>query len=321
MDLIYADASRKDIGVIMDCTFDLAFGNDENNFECTLDLNSHCCQPGYYLYMDGTEYGGIVDSLEVDTNAGSVTYRGRTWHGILAGKILCPDEGQDYLVVTGEANAVIGQLLERVGLSGLFQAAERPSGIFVSNYAMNRYVDAYTGTRKMLSSVHAKLQVSYDGNQVVLSVVPLADYSQDEEWDSSQIEFTVTQNAHPVNHMVCLGKGDLKERQVIHLYADTAGAISRTQSQFGQAEVAEVYDNPNAESLEELEEGGRERLEEAYSAAGTMEISFDGTRAYDIGDVVGARETVTGLFVFRSIVKKIVTINHKGINIEYKVGE
>ena len=321
MDLIYADASRKDIGVIMDCTFDLAFGADENNFECILDLNSHCCQPGDYLYMDGTEYGGIVDSLEVDTDAGSVTYRGRTWHGILAGKVLCPDAGQDYLVVTGEANTVVGQLLERVGLSDLFKVPVQPSGIIVSSYSMNRYVDAYTGIRKMLSSVHAKLQVSYDGNQVVLSTVPLVDYSLDEEWDSSQIGFVVTQNAHPVNHVVCLGKGDLKERQVLHLYADTSGAISRTQSQFGQFEVAEVYDNPNAESLEGLEEGGRERLEEAYSSAGTLEISFDGSQAYDIGDIVGARETVTGLFVSRTIVKKIVTINHKGINVEYKVGE
>lgn len=26
---------------------------------------------------------------------------------------------------------------------------------------------------------------------------------------------------HPLNHLICLGKGDLDERLVIHLYADS----------------------------------------------------------------------------------------------------
>lgn len=321
MDLIYADETRKDIDVILHSTFDLAFGADENNFQCQIGTEDHCCNPDYYLYLEGTEYGGIIDELGTDTDSGTVTYKGRTWHGILAGKILCPDAGQNYLVVSGEANAVLGQLIDRIDLSELFEASTEDSGITIQNYSMNRHIDAYSGIRKMLAAFSGKLKLVYTGEKVKLSAVPLVDYSKDEEWDSSQMGFEASRNVNPVNHMVCLGKGELAERQELHLYMDADGNISEEQTLFGVKEVATTYDNANAESLEELEKGGREKLEEAYKAAQKLKTSFDGTQEYDIGDIVGAREEVTGIFVSRPIVKKIVTINRKGINIEYKVGE
>lgn len=321
MDLIYADETRKDIGEILDHSLDLAFGTDENNFQCIVSLEDHCCRAGYYLYLEGTEYGGIIDEPEVDTDGGTVAYLGRTWHGILAGKILCPDEGEDYLILSGEANAVLGQLIMRVGLSDLFEAAAENSGINISNYAMNRYVDAYAGIRKMLAASSGKLKMIHTGAKVQLSAVPLVDYSRDEEWDSSQMGFRVSKNINPLNHVICLGKGELAARQVLHLYMDESGNISYEQTLAGIREVAKTYDNPNAESVEELEKGGRELLEDAYKAAEKLATSFDSTQDYDIGDIVGAREEVTGMYVSRPIVKKIVTINRKGINIEHKVGE
>ncbi len=33
--------------------------------------------------------------------------------------------------------------------------------------------------------------MSYDGSKVVLSVVPLVDYSEDEEWDKTQMDFSI----------------------------------------------------------------------------------------------------------------------------------
>lgn len=321
MDLIYADDTRKDIGVILDSTFDLAFGEDENDFQCQVDREKHCCSQDYYLYIEDTEYGGIIDTLGVDTDTDTITYHGRTWHGILAGKILCPDAGQDYLVLSGEANAVLRELIIRIGLEDLFEASAGDSGIEIQNYPMNRYIDAYAGIRKMLAAYSGKLKLAYTGKKVRLSAVPLVDYSQDEEWDSSQIGFQASQNKNPVNHMVCLGKGELAERQELHLYMDAAGNISYDQTLTGVKEVTGKYDNPNAESLEELEKGGREKLEEAFKAAEELETSLDSTQDYDIGDVVGAREEMTEMYISRPIVKKIVTINKNGINIEHKVGK
>ena len=59
MDLIYMNAAREDVGVLLRHDLDLSFGASENNFECTINKNDHCCEAGYYLYMDGTEYGGM----------------------------------------------------------------------------------------------------------------------------------------------------------------------------------------------------------------------------------------------------------------------
>ena len=86
MDLIYTNSAREDIGVLLDYELDLAFGADENNFECRIASASHCCEAGSLLYMEGTEYGGIVDSIQSDTEAQEITYIGRTWHGILNSK-------------------------------------------------------------------------------------------------------------------------------------------------------------------------------------------------------------------------------------------
>ena len=147
MDLIYMNESREDVNVLHEYNLDLAFGADENDFECTLDYEQHCCQEGYFLYFENTEYGGRVDSIYTDSALGEVKYSGATWHGILESKVLEPDAGEDYLVLSGEANTVLNTLIQRMSLQGLFLASAEDSGITVKNYQMNRYVEGYTGIR------------------------------------------------------------------------------------------------------------------------------------------------------------------------------
>lgn len=323
MDLIYTDKKRTDVNVLDDYTLDLAYGEDENDFECTVDLENDCCPVSSVLYIEGTEYGGVVDGKRVDTENDKLVYLGRTWHGVLEGHILEPDADQDYLVLTGEANEVLKTIITRCGLEEIFQASSVKSGINIKSYQMNRYIGAYTGIRKMLYANGGKLKMQYSDKKVILSAVPLVDYSADEEFDSSQFDFVVEQNRRPANHVVCLGKGDLKEREVIHLYCDTVGNISKTKTQTGENEVAIVYDCSNAESTEELEKGGREKLEEAWEDAESCDIDFENSEGseYDIGDIVGAREEHTGIFIVRPIKKKIVKINKDGISVECQIGE
>lgn len=263
MDLIYANGKKEDIGVLMDYTLDLAFGKNENDFACEVYSSNHVCGKGYMLYIEGTEYGGIIDQVKVDTGAETITYSGRTWHGILAGKVLEPDSGEDYLILSGEANQVIAFLIERAGLTDIFHASTKDSGIEVVEYPV-RYQDAYTVLRKMLFEATGKLKIQYKKDIVELSAVPYIDYSQDEEWDSFQMDFKVERNYRPVNHLICLGTGDLKERHVIHLFTDENGGVqpyalsevplsdadyilnTSAQMLFGEDEVTEVYDYPNA---------------------------------------------------------------------------
>lgn len=97
MDLIYMDERKRDIGVMKNFNLDLAYGEDENNFELTTVTGNNVCKSGFYIYAEGTDYGGIIDSIEVKTSSNSLSYKGRTWHGILGSKILEPDSGQNHL--------------------------------------------------------------------------------------------------------------------------------------------------------------------------------------------------------------------------------
>lgn len=321
MDLIYMNAAKEDVGVIQDYILDLAFGADENNFECIVDLKNHCCEAGFFLYFEGSEYGGIIDSIKVDTDSSEVTYSGRTWHGILDSKILEPDAGEDYLIVSGEANSVIGTLLSRMGLTSLFSASASSSGITIQNYKMNRYISGYAGIRKMLKSVGAKLQVTFHQGMAVLSACPLVNYASDEEFDTDQIDFEITKVSNPINHVICLGSGNLSERTVIHLYADSAGNISQTQTITGIGEVTATYDYSNAESDDELKDGGKELIRNSWNQD-KVQFSFNSNdEVYDIGDVVGALERITNISVSAEITKKIVTIKNNQTTISYKVGE
>lgn len=267
MDLIYADDTRKDIGVIQSYDLDMAYGSDENNFTCSVDRRDHCCDKGYFIYVEDEEYGGIVDSINVDTEKDTIVYKGRTWHGILEKKVIQPEPGNDYLVLAGEANEVLQQIIDLIGLSSLFMASTEDSGINIVAYQVDRYVYAYSGIKKMLKEFYGKLRIRWQNGMIVLSAEPRYDYSQDEEFDTSQVDFQLQKNFRPVNHMICLGQGDLKDRAVIHIFTDEFGGVQQyvqdptadplqdadyilDESQKvmqDQDEIVEILDIPNAE--------------------------------------------------------------------------
>ena len=317
MDLIYMNSEKEDIGVLKDYKFDLAFGTDENDFECTVNITNHVCKSGYYLYYEGTEYGGIIDSIKVNTDADEIKYIGRTWHGMLESHILQPDENQDYLVMSGEANSVLASLIARIGVGSLFKASTEESGINISGYKMNRYVGAYEGMRKMLKAYGGKLNISFKDGFVELSAKPLVDYSQDEQFDTDQIDFDIQKNYKPLNHVICLGKGDLKDRRVIHVYADASGNISGTKTFAGLDEVCAVYDNSNAESDDELKQGGIDMIQDSWASM-SVDFSFEtDNESIDVGDVIGAKERITEIVVVAMISKKIVSISNNTTSISY----
>lgn len=265
MDLIYTDKNRKDIGVLSDYELDEAFGKSENNFSLKISLSEHCMEPGCVIYAENTEYGGIIDTLNPNTKDSTLTYKGRTWHGILNSKVLEPNAGEDYLILSGEANSVLKEIITRLKLNDVFSVSEEDSGIEIIHYQCSRYSCAYDEIRKMLYEFMGKLTINCRMQTVLLSVSLLYDYSADEEWDANQLDFTIEKNYHPVNHLICLGSGDLKDRHVIHLFTDENGGIQpysfydnpyqdadyildkRNQILKEQEEVVEVYDYGNAQ--------------------------------------------------------------------------
>ncbi len=311
------DATFKDIGVIHDCSLDMAFGASENDFEATTNVENHVCLPGYYLYIDNTEYGGIIDGVEIDTARDELTYIGRTWHGVLASKIIEPDVGEDYYTVSGDANAVLQQLINRHELDDLFAASSNTADNV--NYQFFRYTDLYSGILGMLKSIGHKLIIRYRNSRVQLEAVPLVDYSQIEEFDTDQIDFFISKTDKTVNHIIGLGKGELAAREVVHRYIDGNGNISVVQHYTGLDEVTYVYENTNAEGADLIAET-EEKLRE-LSRNEQLDIALNAEfSSYDIGDIVGAREHVTGLKVFKKINKKIVKISGDEVTTDYEVG-
>lgn len=320
MDLIYTNKDREDVGVLQDYTLDLAFGSDENDFELTVDVTNHCCDEDCLVYIENTEYGGIIDGVKVVTKDDKLVYKGRTWHGILASKVIEPTSGVAYLTVSGDANTVIGELLYKISIP-IFKASTESSGITIEDYQFDRYIDAYSGLTKMLASVSAKLKFEVKDGKVVLSAVPIVDYTQDEQFDSDLVEMDVEKTYNTVNHLICLGSGTLTGRQVIHLYADADGNISETRTFTSLQEIIAVYDYPNVESLAELKKSGIEKLKE-YRTADKVQLNFASEDDfYGVGDIIGAKEITTGIYAKETIKKKIVTINQNGVAIQYKVGE
>lgn len=315
MDLIYTNPALEDIGVLREYELDLAFGADENNFECTIQANAHCCEAGSFLYFEGTEYGGIIDGIQSDSSTNEVVYSGRTWHGILNSKVFEPDSGADYLIVSGEANAVLGALIKRLNLSDMYEASSEDSGLTISKYQMHRYITGYDGITKMLDSVGARMHLTFQNGKVILSAVPKHDFSQDEEFNTDQVGFRIKKNYRAVNHLICLGSGQLADRLVVHLYVDTDGNISRTQTQFDMAEVSSIYEYSSISTEEELVKEGTAKLK-SLNESEEVSIDFDADAdIYDVGDVIGAYDTITGLYITTKIAKKIVTIKNGQITI------
>ena len=317
MDLIYTNANRIDQGVLSAYNFDLSYGAEENDFELSIGKKETLLEPGAIVYIEGTEYGGIVSTIKTTSNADSVTFMGRTWHGILNSKIIEPDPGQNYFIVSGDANEVLAGMLYRLGLSELFVADENYSGIYISGYQFHRYCKGYDGLKDMLADNGAKLRIAWNDRVVRLSAVPISDYTESPIDDDVAV-LSVEQHSSKVNHLVCLGSGNLAEREVIHLYIDQFGRIGGTQYYTGLSEIADTYDNSNAEDL--ASEGIKRFMEllDIDSSEITMNESTD--VVFDIGDIVGSTDITTGVSVSATVTQKIVKINNGFINIEYKTG-
>lgn len=317
MDLVYTNADRVDLGVLSKYSFDLSFGATENNYEMSIGIAAAVLDFNAFVYMEGTEYGGIVDIKKTHTNSDSITYEGRTWHGMMNSKVIEPDSGKDHLVVSGDANEILSALVARLGLSELFVVAEELSGINISNYKFHRYCKGYDGIREMLAANGAKLKIEWKDRAVRLSAVPVVDYTAT-PIDGDEAVLSVEQHKTKVNHLICLGRGELSEREVIHLYADQYGNIGDTKYYTGLSEVSEVYENSNSE---DLRSDGIKRFKELRDND-KAEISppEDDEPAYDIGDIVGATDVQSGVSASAAVSQKIIRINNGVVSTEYKTG-
>ena len=315
MVLVVNDPTAGDIREIEEFELDIAFGSDENALKLEARAGE-APEEGQFVFIDGTEYGGVIDQASYEAGreaSGSILCRGRTWHGILAGKRLLPDSGSGYLSVSGKADDVLASLIERMGLSGLFSAASDDTSV---SYTFDRFVDGYSGLKAMAKANGRKVVMRCKGGKVEISLPPAVDYAN--KVDSDLLDFTLTSVHRCVNHLVCAGTGELENRAVVHFYADASGNVSHAQSLFGVDEITALYDYSNADEAK-LEEEGRKKLQE-YQTRGSVEVDAHDDIDVDVGDIISARDNVHGKTVSATVVKKIVQVSHGVATYRYEVG-
>ena len=315
MVLVVHDSTVGDVREIEEFELDLAYGSDENALKLEARAGE-APEEGQFVFIDGTEYGGVIDQASYEAGreaSGSILCRGRTWHGILAGKRLLPDSGSGYLSVSGKAGDALASLIERMGLSGLFSAAADDTSV---SYTFDRFVDGYSGLKAMAKANGRKVAMRRKGGKVEISLPPAVDYAN--KVDSDLLDFTLTSVYRCVNHLVCAGTGELEDRAVVHFYADAAGNVSHTQSLFGVDEICALYDYRNADE-EKLEEEGKKKLKE-YQTQGSVEAEAHDDIDVDVGDVISARDNAHGRTVSAAVVKKIVKVSRGVATYGYEVG-
>lgn len=302
MDLIVTDTNGTPSGSYASWTLDLAYGSGENDFDLQCPA---CLEPGCRWWVDGTGWGGIVDDVKTSVTGGEgeLTYHGRDWHGLLASKILEPDKGKDYLTMSGTIGTLLRTVISRIGLQDIITVTEGTSK--TANWQFDRYCDAWSGLSKMLRASGLRLRITAAQNGVTVDAPPST--AAGDLIDSDLIDFDATLASHPVNHLICLGKGELKDRIVVHWYADHKGALSHTQTIKGADERTSVYELSNAD-VAELETKGKTKLQELRDT-GSIDVDVTDGIDLDVGDTVTGRDNTTGLQVTAEITKKIVKIS------------
>lgn len=315
MVLVVADTKLGNVREIEDFTLDVAFGEDENALTLTVEDRS-APAAGQLVYIDATEYGGVIDQVKRGSGrgaTGTVECKGRTWHGILAGRRLSPDSGSGYLTVNGKVGDVLTSLIARMGLESLFKASSDDSTV---SYTFERFCDGYSGLMSCAKANGRKLAMRRMDGYIELSMPPIVDYAN--KVDSDLLDFTITSVHRCVNHLLCAGTGQLANRTIVHFYADENGNVSHKQTLFGIDEICALYDYSNA-SISELETEGKKKLLE-YQTSGTVEVDAHEDMDVDVGDIISARDNSTGTTVTATVSKKVVKVERGVATYSYEVG-
>lgn len=322
--VIAADPQGKELDFLNDAEVDVDIGTD-NDFELTISMADYGENYAYgnRVFIPDTEYGGLIEDMNVITKNDEIKLNGYTWRGLLTQKVVEPPDGADNLVLNGELNTVIRELVgDRFG--DLFIVEDVNTGVILKNWVVDRYATLYDTIMKFLYSSGYRLKIWYQQGErtepgaVHLKAVPVVDYSEQLEYSQdANLDFNVRDYRRGINHLICAGGGEGTERIILHLYVQEDGSIGKTQFYTGLAERTAYYDYGNAEDEEKLEEGGMKRLTELQNYK-KFEISVDDIDL-ELGDIVGGREYITGTEVKKPVSGKIFKQKDGQITIEYKL--
>ena len=243
------------------------------------------------VYVEGEEYGGVIDGSIIDMSEGVIRYTGRTWRGILAGYIVEPPSGQDYLIVSGN-------LATSLRLLPMGSWIEVEDTTYTGNsFQFDRYCTTFEGATKLLKAANDALRMSFAfvssgaGGKAQLTITPardmtdLIEVSQDY---NDKVKLQITRDGKTPRCLICLGQGELHEREVIKLYAKDDWTITQTAQ--ANAYPVETYDFSSSTAL--LDDGTK-HYKELIESHEQIEVLIEGLDV-KLSDVVAAKDQLTG---------------------------
>lgn len=271
------------------------------------------------VYVEGTEYGGVIDGVVIDVANGTIKYTGRTWRGILAGYIIEPPAGQDYLVVSGN----LATSLRLLPMGSWIEVED--TTYTGSSFQFDRYITTFEGATKLLKAANASLRMSIAfesdgaGGTAKLTIAEardLTDLLEVSQDYSDKVKLQITRDGKTPRCLICLGQGELHEREVIKLYAKDDWTI--TQETQANAYPVEIYDFSSSEAL--LADGTK-HYNEVIANHEQIEVIIEGLDAR-LSDIVAAKDHLTGETVtaeITNIIWKCENLgDHQFESFEYK---
>lgn len=314
-DIILFDKDFAEIGIVS-LDIDAECGTEgSNDFEIKTDSIQEY-EP-YGLYLEGSEIGGVLEYEKSQTGTPVQTLKGWMWRGLLTQKIIEPPTGENYMIVSGDANEILADMLSDV-LGGFFNVPEDET-VTISNYQFPLYCTMLEGLEGMLEAYDYRLSIHADkvGSRVVVTceAVPSVTVSGVFNEDNG-IPMIFESDNMGVNHLLCAGSGQLQQRTKINLYCDVNGNISTTQSIFGFNERMAFFDDSGSESADDLMNNGIKRLKEIRNSR-TLKMNAP-ELDLEVGDKVKGTFP-DGTVVIQPVVTKIYKIEHGLLNTEIKI--
>lgn len=322
MEFVVCDSEKREIGAFnpQNSMLDFELG-DTNDVEISCPRGS--ITRNQYVVCFGTEYGALMEEYTGNTNSSTETWRGNSFRRFLDEIIVEPPSGKDYLVMSGDAHDIMREVLNN-SYDGMFTISEQASGINFTNYQFDRYVSALSAFSKMLATKDARINIdikqggSNEPFFVELSAVPVNNLSEEIQFsEDSKVNITISDNQRGITKLICLGRGDLKDRQVVYLYAWPDGSVQQREYYTGLRRRTAVYDNAFAETLDDLIDGGVKRLKELMGYK-NMSMSVKNIDL-QIGDIVSGRIYATNTYLSKPVIQKILSISNGSERITYKV--
>lgn len=306
MEFILTDSNRIDTGVLDAVSLDIEIGT-ENDFEfvTTADRFNEI-ERGGFIYSPGTEYGGEIRNVSYDSASGEVRFTGRTFRGMLEERIVEPLYGEAYLTISGELNLCLSGLIGGA-FDSLFRYTGEDSG--ETGSVKVRYQTVLDDIDRLLSPAGMRLELKavHDGEGfcVEFRAVAVRDLTDEEFSQDSGVNFSITKREPAYQYMIVLGGGELEERTVYHLRWNGGDVEQVTRIPTGVDNRTCLFDYSNAEDEDGLLASAAKRFEQ-LNQTDSQSVSVSNESEYELGDIVGGRDYVTGLTVAQPVTQIII---------------